>query len=450
MKTRFYSVFFGLSLSLFIFGSCKKPVATADSSVVTPVSPSALQAMDSLKTYLRQHVIAPIFRSIDTGGMDTMTIGHLRYVRVPFTGIPIQQKFILLTQDEQGVMTAAGIIEMAFTANPVTGTFRSSYLDGTLAMSGTIDEGHLSIKERQVSVNQSLTETLSLVPGAAPIYTPLPEVIVYPSSGGDPYYYLPAIRLLAPHQIYNPALGATTGGGGGTGSGYAVYTRAASSGPGATRFPSNRPTTITVELSYAKPAINVSSYFKCFDNVPSNGARYAVNVLVDLPVNDNPSQVFNPTSGAVGHAFLAFTKTNGSSSVTQYIGFAATKPFAAMFLTTAVPGKLIDNESHKYNASLTIPVSAAGFDRALNATVQQDGSSYDIANFNCVDFSLGVVNSISPNFLTVQPLPLPGSPVTMDTPGSLYLKLAQMKAAGNPNVSNDGVWIAGQSHGSCN
>jgi hypothetical protein len=82
------------------------------------------------------------------------------------------------------------------------------------------------------------------------------------------------------------------------------------------------------------------------------------------------------------------------------------------------------------------------------------GTPYDLVNYNCVNFSVGVINAIRPgNPLIVPPMVVPGAMPLSNTPEGLYVLLSRMKAAGGTdalNIVTDEVMFAPNSHGACN
>ncbi|MEO6963811.1 MAG: hypothetical protein ABIY90_17720, partial [Puia sp.] len=204
-----------------------------------------------------------------------------------------------------------------------------------------------------------------------------------------------------------------------------------------------------IETSYAKPGINVTAYLKCFAGIPDAGASYSVNLYVDLPINDDPTQIFNEITGAVGHCFLSLTKTGSGQSVTQYFGFASTQPFSAI-VGTVTPGKVVDNSGHKFNGAYAMPVNATQFAVAMNSINRLSTSNYDLNNFNCIDFALSVVNSFQPTTPIVPaPMQMPAAGISIDTPQGLYITLQHIQNTGGAAFVGS-IWNAGTSHGACN
>jgi hypothetical protein len=310
-----------------------------------------------------------------------------------------------------------------------------------------------------------LTDIPLLLPAPTqmgPVYEELPEVMVVgyisPNGGsGISYQELLSFESLINLGYGSPSPGSGTGSataaGSGGSAGSAVYSPL-SGGSGSGIEPS-QDLIINYESSAGLPGINLQSYMQCFANIPDDAAQCSLSLLADLPVNDNPYIIFNWNSGAVGHCFLRLTKSGNGESVSQTIGFAPTKAFQALVSSVPVAGKMVDNGNHKYNASLTMPVTPLQLNTAIQAIEKNSSALYDLVNFNCVNFSVQVINSIRPdNPLSVPLLQIPGNAASLSsTPEGLYILLNRMKAAGGPEASNiitDDILFAAPSHGPCN
>ena len=82
------------------------------------------------------------------------------------------------------------------------------------------------------------------------------------------------------------------------------------------------------------------------------------------------------------------------------------------------------------------------------------GTPYDLVNYNCVNFSVAVLNAIRPgNLLVVPPMQQPGTTPLSSTPEGLYVLFSRLKEAGGVDANNivlGQVSFAGASHGECN
>jgi hypothetical protein len=67
--------------------------------------------------------------------------------------------------------------------------------------------------------------------------------------------------------------------------------------------------------------VKIQDYLRCFSNVPDDGATCSIKLLTDIPVDPDPTKLFNWSIGSPGHAFLQIKKIKGNQSVMQNIGF---------------------------------------------------------------------------------------------------------------------------------
>lgn len=398
-------------------------------------------------------------------------------LRLGYRSESTAERSLLLTTDSLGFVADARNVSLMKDPSidwVFNGRIEISKLNGNLISSNTVTNGYIQNDRVRQPGNPSVnsTEEMFLVPAAQE----LPEVVVigyYDASGGG--------GLSLGDYLYLSGLsgGAGVGAGSGAGAGPGGSSGGSSSGAGgnnggisgvyaplrpagavtdpATRVISSRPTTINIETSYSKPGItsyskpgiNLAAYLKCFSTIPDAGASYTASLFVDLPINDDPTQIFNQVTGAVGHCFLGLTKTGSSQSVAQYFGFASTQPFSAI-VGTVTPGKVVDNTGHKYNASLSIPVNAGQFGIAMNKISSLSGSNYDLNKFNCVDFALSVINSFRPTTPIIPAIAqMPGGGLSIDTPQGLYITLQHIQNTGGAALIGS-IWNAGASHGACN
>jgi hypothetical protein len=203
--------------------------------------------------------------------------------------------------------------------------------------------------------------------------------------------------------------------------------------------------------------IDLAAYIKCFGAIPDNeSTTYTVTIMADIPVDNNPNDLFNYSSMSPGHAFIAFSKQNGAQIITQNIGFYPNGSFKDFKSCAPVASKFSDNQYHEFNASLKMPVSGSKFQDALNVLVGLKDKQYDIDQYNCTDLALQVFNSArSGTSLTIPQYHIPGSPMSKsNTPQGLYFELNSMKVTHTPEENNISAGslkqYAGPSHGPCN
>lgn len=229
------------------------------------------------------------------------------------------------------------------------------------------------------------------------------------------------------------------GGGGGGGSPFGSPTGTSPSGgggssPAAPPAPSNLP-------GEDKSGIDPKEFMKCFQNIPDNGATMKITIYVQEPW---PGTTFNMGPNSVGHTAISLTKTNGSNSITQTVGFY---PDATGFDKMHAPSKLVDNGGDlDYSVSISYTVSSENFNKIVSY-ISSPPATYDITDFNCTNFvnSACLAGNINlPNPITYSPL-YPSSPLL--APGALGDSIQKLK--GSPNVNTDGGNIP-LSNGPCN
>lgn len=129
------------------------------------------------------------------------------------------------------------------------------------------------------------------------------------------------------------------------------------------------------------PAVDPKSLMKCFGNVPDAGAKMTVTLYVVEPF---PGTTFNIGPNSVGHTAIGLTKTNGSQSVTQVVGYY---PNATGFAKLHAPSKIVDNGGDlNYDVSISFTVTADNFKKVLNY-ISDPPTTYDLITFNCTDFA---------------------------------------------------------------
>ncbi len=200
-------------------------------------------------------------------------------------------------------------------------------------------------------------------------------------------------------------------------------------------------------------AIDVNKYFNCFDNIPDAGATYSMKLCADIPVNNNENDLISGLHP--GHAFLIITKSNGSSSVSQTMGFYPTTSMNVFMLP--VSSKLVDDgisgHEHEYNASILLPsISQSDFQTVKSTLINLASTKdYDLNDYNCTNFALEVFNSVSnPYIISVLDWYGVSSNINYGkTPNGLYKKLKSLNLDGTPNISI-GTYTANTSHGPCN
>lgn len=346
--------------------------------------------------------------------------GDFLLVKTDVSGQVLKGKFISITKDSKAKASFNGSI-----------TYRS--LHAGAVRSFNIAKGHI-IRLPTIRLNMMETEDPDIeIDGGD-----LPDVMVvgYISGGGGISYadwYSLMGMLDEGGGYYSPAdVGAYAGGG--TGS-----------------VPTIR---IDVDQPENVPAIDVKKYLNCFGSTQSPDATYTVTIATDIPVDGDPSRLFNWSDASPGHTYIELYKNDDASSglIQQNIGFY---PNSSWKVTSGgdVSSKIGDDAGHEYNARYTISVTASQFQSALNTVQGLSTHNYNIAAFNCTDFALAVFNAAGGN-LSIPQYQIPGYPngtTGSNTPQGVYQQLSAMAINGTPNIQTNGnKAYGGTSHGPCN
>ena len=145
-----------------------------------------------------------------------------------------------------------------------------------------------------------------------------------------------------------------------------------SGGAGASPPPANLP-------GENNPAIDPKRYMDCFGGLPDAGAKMKITVYVQEPF---PGTSFNIGPNSVGHVAIALSKTSGSQTVTQVLGFY---PDATGLAKLHARSKLVNNSNLDFDVSISYTISAAQFNKIV-AYVASPPTAYDVKNFNCTNF----------------------------------------------------------------
>ncbi|MBK6623962.1 MAG: hypothetical protein IPG30_03260 [Chitinophagaceae bacterium] len=148
------------------------------------------------------------------------------------------------------------------------------------------------------------------------------------------------------------------------------------------------------DISENDPPVSLQSLFNCFSQVPDAGATYSVKLCVDLPVNGVWNAPFNLTGKSPGHTFLTLTKTNGTQTISQTVGFYPIGTGGTPFNPDA-NGAFKNNgfPAHEYNAAINITgLSSTAFTIVKNNLLQHEHDTYNIFYNNCTTLALNAFN----------------------------------------------------------
>lgn len=370
---------------------------------------------------------------------------HSTLFRLNFKSVDSANEFIVLRVDAIGKITSGKIIKINGNLDTSKGktTYNGEVLLQNLrrqdVMNSRIINGYIQAYHT-IKTNINLAGSNSPgVNSSCSDYT-LPEVIVSASYNSSGISWITWMNLMALFDTSNSNqyILVDYGGGGGGGGGDAS--------------PGNL-ITIDIETPENKTAVDPKKYINCFGSIPDAGATYVITIATDIPVDGDPSKLFNWSDNTPGHCYIELYKAGGGSGIiSQNIGFYPNTSWKAVGGGN-ITSKIVDDEGHKYNARYSISVSASQFQAALNAAQNFSNNDYNIATFNCTDFALGIFNAAGGN-LSVPKYQIPGysnKTTGSNTPQGLYNAISSLSAAGKKNIQiNNNKAYGGASHGPCN
>lgn len=142
---------------------------------------------------------------------------------------------------------------------------------------------------------------------------------------------------------------------------------------------------------------NISDYTKCFTSSVSAGYSYKVTLCVDQPVPGSRTAwgFSGSTAGGnpidVGHAFLVFSETSPTGTITRNVGFYPSGDVTPM--SPSSQGQLNNDANHAYNVSVTITLTNTQFFSIMNyvALGNNTGFYYNLNSNNCASFVLAAL-----------------------------------------------------------
>ena len=423
---------------LFLF-SCQKEMNVSTSNY----SNNSNQFFENAKEKLRDSLSASDYASIDINQLfkskDAQSDGY--FVRVAFQNKNIAIDFILLKTDSLGNVRQGKIIHVKKTNDKSTTkslSFQGQFIISTLNRKNEITKEVINGRWK----NQSGTTSLLEEEPAGEQTLPDCVVTYYTPTGGvstDWYWY---------GGFYDDYGGVSSG---------STYTYGYAGGGGSSNSDgasTNNDNTLNIEVEpNDEGPIKVEDYTKCFSNVPDANATYQITLYADIPVNGDPSELFNTSTGQVGHSFIQLSKSSGGTSVQQNIGFYPETGWKSLS-DYSVASKVVDNAGHEFNSSLTMSVSSTEFSQAITQIQTLADRDYNISTWNCTDFALSVFNAANTGEpLTIPQYMIPGTNTYANTPQGLYATMEGMKNIGNDSYGQINVpgicRYVGDSHGSC-
>ena len=226
---------------------------------------------------------------------------------------------------------------------------------------------------------------------------------------------------------------------GGNGGGTIIGGGSGNSGPTSPPSPSNLP-------GEDKSPVNPREMMECFSKISSPNAAFVVKVYVIEP---QPGTSFNVGSNSFGHVAISLTKTSGTTTITQTVGFY---PTGSGLEKLSSKSKMIDNGFDAYDLSTTYYVSGDNFQKLINF-ISDPPTNYHFTDYNCSAFvyDAGRVSGISiPDPTTQIGIAGPGGAGFAKTPAGMASALREQKA-NNPSLDlNESGGKIPESNGPCN
>lgn len=218
------------------------------------------------------------------------------------------------------------------------------------------------------------------------------------------------------------------------------------------------------EEDSSDPPVNIDKILNCFSQLPNTGATYSAKVYVDVPDNTNPTKIMT-LSGNPGHTFVRLTKTSGGQTISQTFGFYPESGGKSVLTLSDVSSTIknngVEDRGHEYNASFTANnLSADQFNAMLQATGTLADRNYNLTNFNCTSYAMGVVNAglaANRQLMSLPALitsPVNGLPLQFThSPSGLYVYLNALHGSGTAEAANIEMGVnkkGATSYGECN
>jgi hypothetical protein len=441
-----------LLVGLIALSSCQKELQQNNDDYISNIKASLKDSVSS-QDYNKLDFTKAILSKSDSAG--------LYLLRIPFHGKELKNDFVLLQTSKTGQVQRGKIIHLEGA--------RKEY-DFHITWNGSVEISSLNRKDiLQSAITNGYIEAFHKTRADARLNSMmapdvLPEIVVvaYISSGVS---YSDWVWL---QSFFYQSMDYGSGGGGGgsyDGSYYGSLDGSYSGGGGTysgSTDPiggvSTEPMMLVDKDTYAdKSAIEIKNYIKCFDAVPDAGSTCSIEIFADIPVDADPTKLFDFNSGSPGHTFIQLKKSNGSKSVIQNIGFYPKTGWKVVLTNAPLDGKFVDDSQHEFNASLKMNLSPAVLRSALTEVLYlANFIKYDIDDYNCTDFALDVFNKCRSVKLEIPLYDIPGSYPSYgtSTPQGLYNQLKAMKNSNSPEAANINIgmvkgWVAASS-GPCN
>jgi hypothetical protein len=445
---------YSLIIFVLIFYSCKKEVTQYPGNSFFETVKKELSDRMSRDDYTSLDFSRVVLNKVDSVG--------LYFVRIPFRGKGINKNFVIVRTLKSGSVLDGRIVNLSGdVVEAGQGPVKKREWEGTISLSSLnrIKGFSSGVHKGYIGAFHPAQNAREAVYGS----DELPEVVVvaYVSSASGIDY---STWLCLTSLIYNSGeggyvtdgyYGSLDGGGGGSYGGTSGGSYGGTAG-GSYGVSVDQTMLVDVDTYVDHPAIDVGQYLKCFGTIPDQGASCSVEIFTDIPVDSDPSKLFNYQTRSPGHTFLQLRKSSadGTQVIVQNIGFYPQSNWTKVLDSNPIDSKIVDDGDHEFNASLKMNLSSTAFSSVLGKIQELSSLKYDMDEFNCTDFALEVFNYVRTP-LQVPQYAIPGAMGTnpSNTPQGLFVKLKEMQANRDPEVANislPGVkgWVA-YSKGPC-
>lgn len=192
--------------------------------------------------------------------------------------------------------------------------------------------------------------------------------------------------------------------------------------------------------------VDPKKMMECFSQITNPNAAFVVRVYV---VEPQPGTSFNVGANSFGHVAISLSKTSGSTTITQTVGFY---PTGSGLDKLDSKSQVLDNGDIQYNIGATYYVNSESFEKVINY-VSNPPQQYHFTDFNCSAFVYGAGQAGGipiPDPTTMIGISGPGGAGYAKTPAGMASALREQKA-GNPNSDiNEGGGKVPASKGECN
>jgi len=184
----------------------------------------------------------------------------------------------------------------------------------------------------------------------------------------------------------------------------------------------------------------------CFSQISDPNAAFVVRVYV---VEPQPGTSFNVGENSFGHVAISLSKTSGTTTITQTIGFY---PTGSGLDKLSSQSQVKDNGDIHYDVSSTYYVDSGSFQKVIDY-ISNPPTNYHFTDFNCSAFVYGAGQAGGipiPDPTTQIGISGPGGAGYAKTPAGMASALREQKA-NNPNRdTNEAGGNIPESKGPCN